>query len=78
MANIKPVSDLRNYNAVLSDCSAGSPVYLTKNGRGKYVVVDVTEYEKMQAEIQLFNELAKAEQTDKWHTLEELKKKLGV
>ena len=33
MAIISPVSDLRNYNTVLEQVSAGSPVYLTVNGR---------------------------------------------
>jgi len=36
MPNIKPVSDLRNYAEVLKDISFGSPVFLTKNGRGRY------------------------------------------
>ena len=36
MPNIKPISDLRNYNEVLRDVTIGSPVFLTKNGRGKY------------------------------------------
>ena len=35
MANILPVSDLRNYNEVLKNCHKGEPVYLTKNGRGR-------------------------------------------
>lgn len=30
MPNIKPISDLRNYNEVLRDVEAGSPVFLTK------------------------------------------------
>lgn len=34
MANILPVSDLRNNNEVLKNCHKGEPVYLTKNGRG--------------------------------------------
>ena len=38
MANILPVSDLRNYNEVLKNCHKGEPVYLTKNGRGRFVV----------------------------------------
>ena len=46
MPNIKPISDLRNYNKVLKDCENGEPVFLTKNGRGKYVLVDIEEYEK--------------------------------
>ena len=36
MPNIKPISDLRNYSEVLREVSAGSPVFLTKNGRGRY------------------------------------------
>ena len=34
MPNLKPVSDLRNYNEVLRDIDIGQPVFLTKNGRG--------------------------------------------
>ena len=40
MANILPVSDLRNYNEVLKNCHKGEPVYLTKNGRGRFVVME--------------------------------------
>ena len=43
MANILPVSDLRNYNEVLKNCHKGEPVYLTKNGRGRFVVMDIEE-----------------------------------
>jgi len=65
MPIIKPVSDLRNYNEVLHDISVGSPVFLTKNGRGKYVILDIEEYEKQQAVTQLLNELSKGEQSAK-------------
>ena len=41
MANILPVSDLKNYNEVLKNCHKGEPVYLTKNGRGRFVVMDI-------------------------------------
>ena len=46
MANILPVSDLRNYNEVLKNCHRGEPVYLTKNGRGRFVVMDIEDYER--------------------------------
>ena len=59
MPNIKPISDLRNYSEVLRDVSAGAPVFLTKNGRGKYAIVDMQDYEKTQATLRLMNELAK-------------------
>lgn len=63
MPNIKPVSDLRNYNEVLRDVSVDSPVFLTKNGRGRYVIVDMVEYEKQAATLKLMSELAKAEKS---------------
>ena len=59
MPNILPISDLKNYGEVLSQCDGGSPVYLTKNGRGKYVVQSLSEYEKQIATIRLLSELAK-------------------
>ena len=46
MPNILPVSDLRNYNEVLKKCQAGEPVFLTKNGRGRFVVLDIEDYER--------------------------------
>ena len=62
MPNIKPISDLRNYSAVLQDVAVGDPVYLTKNGRGCYAIVDIAEledYEKTKAALQLMCELEK-------------------
>ncbi|MCF0154561.1 MAG: type II toxin-antitoxin system prevent-host-death family antitoxin [Veillonella sp.] len=48
MPKIKPISDLRNYNTVLQEVSFGSPVYLTKNGHGKYAIIDIEEYEEIE------------------------------
>lgn len=59
MPNILPISDLKNYSEVLSQCDGGSPVYLTKNGRGKYVVQSIAEYEKQVSTIRLLAELGK-------------------
>ena len=59
MPNIKPISDLRNYTEVLRDVEEGSPVFLTKNGRGKYAILDMHDYEKAQATIRLMNEIAR-------------------
>ena len=74
MPNIKPISDLRNYSEVLRDVSEGSPVFLTKNGRGRYAIVDMQDYEKTQATLRLMNELAKGRrsgETEGWLTLED-------
>lgn len=60
MVNINPVSDLRNYNKVLENVAEGSPVYLTVNGRGKYVIRDIdddNEYEKTRSMLKLMCEL---------------------
>ena len=62
MPNIKPISDLRNYSAVLQDVAVGSPVYLTRNGRGCYAIIDIAEYEeyeKDKAALRLMYELEK-------------------
>ena len=59
MPSILPVSDLKNYGEVLSRCDSGSPVYLTKNGRGRYVVQSLADYEKQLATIKLLTELSK-------------------
>ncbi len=56
MPNIKPVSDLRNYSDVLRDVSVGSPVFLTKNGRGRYAILDMEDYEKNAATLKLLHE----------------------
>ena len=81
MPNIKPVSDLRNYNEVLRDVAVGEPVFLTKNGRGRYALVDISDYEKTQAMIKLMSELAKGEKSaheNGWLTIEEVEKSLGA
>lgn len=76
MPNIKPISDLRNYTEVLRDVEVGSPVFLTKNGRGKYAIVDMHDYEKAQATIRLMNELEKGRrsaETEKLYSPEEMR-----
>lgn len=61
MVNVLPVSDSRNYNEVLKNCHKGEPVYHTKNGRGRYVVMDFEDYERDRAERQLLMKLLEAE-----------------
>lgn len=81
MPNIKPVSDLRNYNEVLQGIEMGQPVFLTKNGRGRYAILDIREYEKTQATLKLLAELAKGEKSGQakgWLTAEEVEAALGL
>ena len=80
MPNIKPVSDLRNYTEVLRDIAVGEPVFLTKNGRGRYAIVDMDEYEKTQAVLKLMGELAKGDRSGNekgWLEIDEVEKGLA-
>jgi PHD/YefM family antitoxin component YafN of YafNO toxin-antitoxin module len=81
MPNIKPISDLRNYNAILRDVAVGAPVFLTKNGRGRYALIAIEEYEKNQATIKLMSELAEGEKAGRekgWLGLEELENSMAA
>ena len=82
MPNIKPISELRNYGAVLRDVAIGSPVFLTKNGHGRYAVMDIEEYreyEKMIAGRTLMLELEKGKRSGEengWLDADEVRKRL--
>ncbi|MCL1865938.1 MAG: prevent-host-death protein [Oscillospiraceae bacterium] len=81
MPSIKPITDLQNYNAVLRDIAVGAPVFLTENGKGRYVLIEMREYERLQAEFKLLSELMKADESvkkDGWLTQEEVEKELGL
>lgn len=79
MPNIKPISDLRNYNEVLRDIAVGEPVFLTKNGRGRYVMIDMEDYEKTQATLKLMKKLGEAELSNNgWLDEDDVEKSLGV
>ncbi len=72
MLSIRPISDLRNYGEVLRDVAVGQPVFLTKNGCGRYVVINMEEYreyEQMKAMNRLLGELDKGRvsgEQDSW------------
>ena len=61
MTNIKPISDLRNYTEVLNEVDEGSPVYLTRNGRGEYAIITIEELDKLKATITLLSKLEEGE-----------------
>lgn len=81
MFNIKPITDLENYNKVLNDIKIDKPVILTKNGKSKYVIMDIEEYEKMNATLKLLNELAKGDtciKKEEYISIEKVKEILGI
>ena len=86
MPNIKPISDLRNYAAVLDTVAVGAPVYLTKNGRGCFTIMDMQEqeeqqekarkYDKMEAQLKLMCELnagRKSGEEEGWISADEVR-----
>ena len=81
MANILPVIDLKNYNEVLKNCRKGEPVFMTKNGRERFVVLDIEDYGREQAEKKLLVKLQEVEEAVKdgkgWMSMDELKELVG-
>ena len=57
MPAIMPVSSLRSYTDVLEGVAPGMPVFLTKNGHGKYAILDMGDYDRLSSENRLFAEL---------------------
>ena len=58
---IKPVQNSLAASEVLKEVSIGSPVYLTKNGRGEFAIVDMKELDELKAVKGLFSALEKGE-----------------
>ncbi len=81
MPNIKPISDLRNYTEVLKEITEGAPVFLTRNGRGEYVIMDREEYDKLHATVALMSKLEEGERSARengWISSEEVEAALGL
>lgn len=81
MPNIKPVSDLRNYTEVLKEVGTGSPVYLTRNGRGEYAIVSMKELDELIAMKKLYAALNRGEASARekgWISADDLEAELGV
>ena len=84
MPNIKPISDLRNYTAVLNEVTYGNRVYLTRNGHGQFAIIDIKELDeldKMKALNKLMSKLNEAENSIREHgtiSADDLEAELGV
>ena len=81
MPTIKPISELRNYNRVLREVTVDSPVFLTKDGHGRFAIVDIRAYDKLRTELDLISALVDGEATARkegWVSLDAAKQQLGV
>lgn len=61
MPTILPISDLRNYTDVLNKVEVDKPVYLTRNGRGSYVISKVDDYDREATVEGLLEDIKKGE-----------------
>jgi prevent-host-death family protein len=64
MMNIKPSAAIRkNYNEISELCKrSGEPVYLTKNGEGDLVVMDIEAFARRESMLRLRENLVAAEE----------------
>ena len=80
MPKIQPVSDLRSYNDVLSNVQVGSPVFLTRNGHGRYAILDIADYDRLSAASSLFNELEAGRtsgERDGWLSMDDIRSRFS-
>jgi prevent-host-death family protein len=80
MPNILPISDLRNYTEVLNKVDVDKPVYLTRNGRGSYVISKIDDYDHEKTVENLLKEIQKGEKSlkDNGVSLDQLAKKYNI
>lgn len=70
--NIKPVSALRDYNKLLKEVNADNPVFLTKNGYGKYAIVNIENYDRFVNGMKLLKDLQQASNEKGLYTMDEV------
>lgn len=79
---IKPSTALRNnYNEISEECKrTGEPIYLTKNGEGDLVVMDIEAFTKREKMLELREKLLRIEEGrlkgEKDYSIEELEASL--
>lgn len=61
MPKIRPISDLSDHLAEITQESSKEPVFLTKNGVGALVVMSMECYEEARYEDEVYNKLREAE-----------------
>ncbi len=84
MLNIKSVSDLSTHPAIIDEVAYGKRLYLARNGRSSWAIIDIKELEELdrqKALNQLLCSLRKAEQsveTEGMVSADDLEAELGV
>lgn len=63
---------MRDYNKLLKDVSKDNPVFLTKNGYGKYAIVDIESYTRFVNGMKLLKDLEEASEEKGLYTVDEV------
>jgi len=78
----KPISELTNYNKVLSAVDEGNEVILTKNGAAKYIVVDAEVWQHSKAMLRFLSDMRDVDEEmkngGKRYTMDEARSVLGL
>jgi len=84
MPCIKPISELKNYTAIVNQVSYGNRIYLTRNGHGQCALIDMKELDeldKQRALLSLMSKLNEAKisvREEGTISAEDLEKELGL
>jgi prevent-host-death family protein len=84
MMNIKPSAAIRkNYNEISDLCKrSGEPVYLTKNGEGDLVVMDMATFARRESMLRLRESLIVAEESrmqgNEGHSIDDVSRMMKV
>lgn len=62
MQKIIPISELRNTSKINDLCvNSKDPIYITKNGYGEMVIMNIQVFQTMQEELQMYKDIAQSQ-----------------
>lgn len=62
MQKIIPISELRNTSKINDLCvNSKDPIYITKNGYGEMVIMNIQVFQTMQEELQMYKDIAQTQ-----------------
>lgn len=78
MPQIIPIKDLKNTSEISELChSTNEPIYITKNGYGDMVIMNMEVYEQLSKQLQMYRDLDYSEQQIKEGKTKDARKALS-
>ena len=73
LIQIKPIEDLKeNFHDIEKKAEEGEHIYLTKNGYGKYAIVDIESYDRFVNGMKVLKDLQEASAESGLYTLDDV------